>query len=113
VHHQWCYGRLPLLATHRFITQVKQKNTAEIIRAEIASIQGKFGRWGDEPELPRLPCPFTAFLLATNWAVDLEDPDQTYSSGISFNNSALHADMGSRSGGEYQPRISEYNNITH
>jgi hypothetical protein len=99
-HHQWCYGRLPLHATHRFITQVKQKDNAEIIRSEIAAIQGKFGRWGEEPALPRFPCPFTAFLLATNWSVDLEDIDFPYASGISFTNGALDADMGSREGGE-------------
>jgi hypothetical protein len=102
-HHQWCYGRLPLHATHRFITQVKQRSNAEIIRTEIAAIQGKFGRWGEEPKLPRLPCPFTAFLLATNWSTDLENADQAYASGVSFNNAALDADMGSGQGGECSP----------
>jgi hypothetical protein len=101
-HHQWCYGRLPLHATHRFITQVKQKDNAEIIRSEIAAIQGKFGRWKKKPGLPHFPCPFTAFLLATNWSVDLEDPDAPYASGVSFSNAALEADMGSGEGGEYR-----------
>jgi hypothetical protein len=100
-HHQWCYGRLPLHATHRFITQVKQKNNAEIIRSEIAVIQGKFGRCKKKPKIPSIPCPFTAFLLATNWSVDLEDLDVPYASGISFSNSALPADMGSGEGGEF------------
>jgi hypothetical protein len=99
-HHQWCYGRLPLIATNRFITQVKQANNAEIIRTEIAATQSKYGRWKQEPQLPRIPCPFTAFLLATNWSVDLEDPDVIYASGVSFDNGTLHADMGSRDGGK-------------
>jgi hypothetical protein len=98
-HDQWCYGRLPLRATHRFIDQVKRKNNAEIISSEIAAIQGKFGRWGEAPPLPKIPCPFTAFLLATNWSVDLEDPKDPYANGISFNNNALPADMGSTRGG--------------
>jgi hypothetical protein len=103
-HHQWCYGRLPLNATYRFITQVKNNNNAEIIRGEIAAIQGKYGGrllQNSGPELPRIPCPYTAFLLATNWAVDLEDPDLPYASGVSFDNATLHADMGSRDGGQY------------
>jgi hypothetical protein len=99
-HHQWCYGRLPLHATHRFITQAKNKFNAEIIRSEIAAIQGKFGRWREEPALPAIPCPFTAFLLATNWSVDLEDPKAPYASGVSFSNGMLEADMGSAEGGE-------------
>jgi len=68
IPHQWCYGRLPLHATHRFITQVKQKNNAEIIRSEIAVIQGKFDAVRKKAHDALHPCPFTAFLLATNWS---------------------------------------------
>lgn len=99
-HHQWCYGRLPLVAAHRFITQVKNKDHAEIILGEIDAIQGQYGRWGQTPQLPRVPCPFTAFLLATNWSVDLEDPSSPYASGVSFSNAALPADLSSGGGGE-------------
>ena len=42
LHHQWCYGRLALQAAYRFITKAMQMNNAQIIRAEIASIQGKY-----------------------------------------------------------------------
>jgi hypothetical protein len=98
-HDQICYGRQPLRATHRFIDQVKRKNNAQIISSEIAVIQGKFGRWGIAPALPKIPCPFTAFLLATNWSVDLEDPEDPYGNGISFDNDALPADLGSTCGG--------------
>jgi len=97
-HHQWCYGLLPLDATHRFVTQVKQKNNVEIIRSEIAAIQGKFGRWKEEPAPPAIPCPFTTFLLATNWSVNLEESDVPYASGVSFNNDVLPAYMGSGEG---------------
>lgn len=102
-HHQWCYGRLPLKATHRFITQVKQKANVEIIRSEIAAIQGKFRdrNWGSQgPEIPYIPCPFTAFLLATNWSVDLEIPGDPYTSVGSFAGGMLPADMDSGGGGE-------------
>ncbi|KAK0190980.1 hypothetical protein F5146DRAFT_1121358 [Armillaria mellea] len=34
-HHQWCYGTLPLKATRRFLTLLKQKNNAEIVLDEI------------------------------------------------------------------------------
>lgn len=35
IHHQWCYGRLPLQAARRFITLAEQDPNARIICAEL------------------------------------------------------------------------------
>jgi hypothetical protein len=70
-HHQWCYGKLPLQATRRLLTLVKQKDNADIIRAEIRSINGKYGSLGNKPDVPDVPCPYVALLLATCWSTDL------------------------------------------
>ncbi|KAI0062155.1 hypothetical protein BV25DRAFT_1772067, partial [Artomyces pyxidatus] len=95
-HHQWCYGSLPVRATHRFISLAKQKDNTEIIAAEIKAIQGLYGVWQQKPDMPRVPAPFVAFLLATSWSIDLEfaEGGAPYASGVSFNNGFLHADMG-------------------
>ncbi|KAI0922000.1 hypothetical protein AcW2_006816 [Taiwanofungus camphoratus] len=100
-HHQWCYGRLPLYALRRFLTLVKQKDNARIIRAEIRSIDGKYGRWlePEGPKMPRTPCPFTAGLLGVSWTTDLDTTGGPYLSGVSFTHSLLHADTGSRTAG--------------
>jgi hypothetical protein len=102
-HHQWCFGEFPLQAVRRFLALVRQKNNAEIVRSEIQDIQGKYGVLGEEPRIPDVPCPYTAFLLASSWTTDL-DPDVSYTSGTSFKNSVLPASMGSADGGEYMPQ---------
>jgi hypothetical protein len=96
-HHQWCYGKLPLKATRRFLTLIKQKSNAEIIRAEIQSIDGKYGALGEKPDIPAVPCPYTALLLATCWSIDLKE-DPVYISGVSFTNDILDARMNSGDG---------------
>jgi hypothetical protein len=101
VHHQWCYGRLPLRATRRLLTLVKQKDNAEIIRSEIRSIDGMYGAGNQQPKVPKIPCPYTAFLLATAWTTDLENPEDIYTSGTTFKNDTLHAGMRSGGGGEF------------
>ncbi|KAF9055220.1 hypothetical protein BDZ89DRAFT_975541, partial [Hymenopellis radicata] len=98
VHHQWCYGRLPIDATRRLVLLLKQKDNAEIVRHEVASIQGKYGRFGQTPLIPKAPCPYSAFLLAQAWTIDLQDPKEPYFSGVSFSNALLHAGMGSFAG---------------
>lgn len=99
-HEQHCYGKLPLQATRRFLTLIKQNYNAEIIRAELRSIQSKYSRPESktEPVAPDLPCPYICFLLGTCWSVDLEDPQNSYSSGVSFR--PLSANMMSDNGGE-------------
>ncbi|KAH9918136.1 uncharacterized protein B0H18DRAFT_912932 [Fomitopsis serialis] len=69
-HHQECYGDIPAAAIIRFVTLLKQKENAEVVRAEIQNIHGKYGRWTQEPKLPEHPCPFTASLLSMAWCVD-------------------------------------------
>ncbi|RDB21908.1 hypothetical protein Hypma_010968 [Hypsizygus marmoreus] len=101
LHHQWCYGRLPLKATRRFLSVVKQKDNAEIIHEELRLIQGKYARWGEQPEkpkIPNVPCPYTAFLLGTSWNLDFENKNDPYSSGGALNNALLPANMGSSDG---------------
>ncbi|EGN96616.1 hypothetical protein SERLA73DRAFT_58688 [Serpula lacrymans var. lacrymans S7.3] len=96
-HHQWCYGTLPLGATRRFLTLVKQKSNADIIKAEIRAIEGKYT---DRQDFPAVPCPFVAFLLASSWTTDLEDPKNRYISGRLFSHSILNANMESGAGGK-------------
>ncbi|KAJ6599201.1 hypothetical protein DFH09DRAFT_28564 [Mycena vulgaris] len=101
-HHQWCYGRLPLMATRRFLSLVKQKDNAKIVEEEIRALQGKYSLGKTKPSLPAVPCPYTLFLLASAWCVDLEG---YYASGVSFENGMLDANMGS-SGGDNNDGIS-------
>ncbi|KAF9070731.1 hypothetical protein BDP27DRAFT_1323326 [Rhodocollybia butyracea] len=70
VHHQWCYGSLPLLKADHFITLVK--NNPAMIREELKSIQGQFGRFGQEPTISAVPCPYLHFLLASAFNIDLD-----------------------------------------
>lgn len=94
-HHQWCYGTLPLRATRRLLTLVKQPENAEIIREELRSVDGKYARPGEDPAIPDAPCPFTALLLGNSWDIDLSE---AYLSGVSLHNSLLSANMGSWDG---------------
>ena len=100
-HHHWCYGRLPLKAVRRFITLLEQKDNAEIVLYEIASINGKYGRYRETPEIADVPCPYTAFLLCQAFSVDLEitmdSSDNRYAYASSFH--YLEAGMGSSDGG--------------
>ena len=98
-HHQWCYGNLPLLAAYRFLTLIKQKDNAQIIREDLRLIEGKYGRWKQVPKTPAVPLPYTTFLLGSSWTTDFENTLEPYASGISLRNSVLHADMGSTGGG--------------
>ena len=98
-HHQWCYETLPLSAAARFLTLIQQKDNAEIIREELRLIQGKYGRWRRSPEIPKVPLPYTTFLLASSWNMDYEDLLLPYVSGTCFSNDVQWADMGSTQGG--------------
>ncbi|EKM59040.1 uncharacterized protein PHACADRAFT_25167 [Phanerochaete carnosa HHB-10118-sp] len=42
-HSQWCYGTLPVRATYRVLSAVKQPENAEVIREELRGIDGKYG----------------------------------------------------------------------
>ena len=80
LHHQWCSGSLPLRAATRFITLIKQKENAEIIREEINNIHGLYGIFRIPPKLPEVPCPFAHFLMHSAWTSDLNDPKEVYQS---------------------------------
>jgi hypothetical protein len=47
IHHQWCYGRLPLKALRRFLTSVKEPLNAQIIRHELEGLHGKYAPSSD------------------------------------------------------------------
>lgn len=101
-HSQWCYGTLPLKATRRFLTLIKQPCNAEIVRYEISQIHGKYGRRGDkEPKIVDIPCPYSLFLLGSAWNVDL-DPSNYYAAFGNFLNNALPAGMRSFGGRKSQ-----------
>ncbi|KAH9918152.1 uncharacterized protein B0H18DRAFT_883037, partial [Fomitopsis serialis] len=94
-HHQDCYEDLPAAAISRFVTLLKQRENAEVVRAEIQKLQGKHGRWTQEPKLPKYPCPFTASLLGMAWCVDNGEMDPAgnpYTSGMAFAWDVLTAD---------------------
>ncbi|KAG5642855.1 hypothetical protein DXG03_002032 [Asterophora parasitica] len=99
LHHQWCYGSLPLRAVLRMLSVVKNIENADIIRHELRQLDGKYGRWGSKSMLPDNPCPYTSFLLAASWNLDFQDTDSPY---ITYGNSLLGAlipaDMGSTQG---------------
>ena len=100
LHHQWCYGRLPLRAARRLLTLVKQKDNAEIIREEIRLLQGKYGRCKRQPKIPEVPSPYIGFLLASAWNLDFDEtPLGVYASGGSLDMALLYADMNSFQGG--------------
>ncbi|KAH9938715.1 uncharacterized protein B0H18DRAFT_968423, partial [Fomitopsis serialis] len=87
-HHQWCYGHLSLAGVGRFITLLRQKENAEVVQAEIESIQGKYGRGPSSPSFPNTHVP---------WCVDKGEEDsegRPYISGLAFTWSALPADSG-------------------
>ncbi|KAI0062151.1 hypothetical protein BV25DRAFT_1780746, partial [Artomyces pyxidatus] len=83
-HHQHCLEHLPIKATRRFITLVQQRDNAEIISSELRAMQGLYGRWGEEPKMPRTPAPCVGFLLAFAWSIDPNPAEAPYTSGVSF-----------------------------
>ncbi|KAH9950063.1 hypothetical protein B0H21DRAFT_706537 [Amylocystis lapponica] len=62
-----------LLPVSYRVESLKSDLVIVIVRAELHSIQGNYAHYTeDEPKAPRVPCPFTAFLLAIAWNVDLD-----------------------------------------
>ncbi|ETW74885.1 hypothetical protein HETIRDRAFT_423498 [Heterobasidion irregulare TC 32-1] len=68
LHHQWCYGRLPLRATRRFLTLLRVPENAEIVRWELDKIRDDWESLEDNDN----PCPYTASLLLSCWSAFLE-----------------------------------------
>lgn len=65
LHHQWCYGSLPLRAMRRLVSLVSQPDNAAVIRAELRGIP-------EEYCTPDVPHPFTTTLMYSAWTTDLE-----------------------------------------
>ncbi|KIK63966.1 hypothetical protein GYMLUDRAFT_40180 [Collybiopsis luxurians FD-317 M1] len=91
LHHQWCYGSLPLRAANRFFELVKNPVNASIIRGELKSLHGKYGRYGQKPDLNAVPCPYSVFLLTCAFKIDFE---RSYVSGGPLQHGLLPANMG-------------------
>ncbi|KAI1785360.1 hypothetical protein LXA43DRAFT_1185915, partial [Ganoderma leucocontextum] len=93
-HHQWCCGILPLLAMRRLITLVSHPENAAVVRAELRTIDGQYGYGYEEPEIPDIPCPYTASLLGSAWTTDLEAGQTVYASGWTLENAVLRVWLG-------------------
>jgi len=88
-HHQWLFGRIALAACKAFLTLVRNKDHADLIKAELAAI-GSGNAW-DEP-LPANQAPFLCRML---WMALVIRPEEQYSSSTSM----LDPNMGSHDGG--------------
>lgn len=102
LHHQWCFGTIPLRAMYRFLRLVTQPENAAIIRTELRELDGKYGRTrqGDSP-MPPAPCPYSVSLLATAWTTNL-DPKigSPQYDGVTLRHAVLDAKMGCWDGGK-------------
>ena len=92
-HQQWTHDGLALQATKRFLTLIRQKDYAEIVREELLGIDGKYGAGGAKPGTSVAPCPFALALLAMSWDTDLTEKDVLVQ-GVSFDFSMLSAEIG-------------------
>ena len=73
-YHQWCFGTGPLRAVRRFVSMVKQKETGDVVRAELRAIDGLYGPQGMEPMCPQRPCPFILTLLCQAYVSSPDEP---------------------------------------
>lgn len=61
-----------------------------IIRDDVRSANGLYGRLGQGLKMPLYPCPYTAFAVAQAWDVDLSRNDGTvYATGMWFDRGAI------------------------
>ncbi|KAJ2926097.1 hypothetical protein H1R20_g10998, partial [Candolleomyces eurysporus] len=88
LHHQWCYGKLPLYAINSFKRLARVPENAALIEEELATYHER------KKFLPGRPCPYTSYLTESAFSVDLVRESGPYSSGVLI----LDADMGSRDG---------------
>lgn len=97
-----CSGIVAVKAMLRCLILAGQRENAEVIRAELRTIDGKYGRWGGDPKIPDVPCPYVAFVLGAAYTTDLSTPGDFYYSHASF----LSADIGSTEAGPDDDGIS-------
>ncbi|RXW21621.1 hypothetical protein EST38_g4246 [Candolleomyces aberdarensis] len=87
LHHQWCYGNLPLRGVNSFKRLARVPENAALISEELATYHER------KEELPRSPCPYTSLLAESAFSVDLS-MKPPYWTKVSI----LNADMGSSDG---------------
>ena len=73
-HHQWCYGMAAVRAVGRLAFMVKQRETADAVRAELRGIDGLYGEQGLEPMCPERPCPLILTLLCHAYVSSPDSP---------------------------------------
>ncbi|KAJ7146270.1 hypothetical protein C8R44DRAFT_656478 [Mycena epipterygia] len=98
-HHQWFVPTafIPLEQLRKFLYLIQEEDNVQIVKEEIRAIQGKYGSGDSEPKFPAIPCPYTTFLLASAFCIDLEPP-QYYTTSGAFRYRVLSATMGSTEG---------------
>lgn len=79
VHHQWCYGSLPLRAVYRFYQIAKQNVNAALLREDLRMYAYR------SATNPEFPCQYAALLLQTAWGVGLDDKYISSTSPIHVN----------------------------
>ncbi|KAI0359614.1 hypothetical protein OH77DRAFT_1042688 [Trametes cingulata] len=73
-HHDYSYGSIALRSAYRFLKTTSMSDNESVIRAELQELDGKYGRPGDADDgMPKIPCPYTAYLLGTSWTTHLDD----------------------------------------
>lgn len=92
IHHQWCYGKLPLYAVNSFKHLSRVPDNATLIEEELATYHERI------ENSPEHPCPYTGYLAESAFSVDLVRDGGPY---VTSSVSTLGANMGSRDGGEY------------
>ena len=69
IHHQWCYGSLPLKGLIRIATLLQQKPNADIVQEELRAIEGKYG--SHLAEAPKIPnCPYVPYISRSSSSTD-------------------------------------------
>lgn len=79
-------GAAPVLIAHldRAIYLLENQGDREEICQEL---EASLGKDGAVPAMPDIPCPYTTFLAASAWCVDIENLAEPYASGVFFKNS--------------------------
>ncbi|KAJ8519328.1 hypothetical protein ONZ45_g3712 [Pleurotus djamor] len=120
-HDQWCYGRLAVRASRRFVDLVNQPQNAALIQFEIDAIQKKysFGS-GTEPLFPQIPCPYLMYVLAMSWSFEINEVEGLggpFLSGNSIESNLIGSDQGSWSqqndGGITVIDVSDLSNLAY
>ncbi|KAJ2926381.1 hypothetical protein H1R20_g10706, partial [Candolleomyces eurysporus] len=88
LHHEWCYGRLPLQAVNLFKRLTRVPANAALIEEELATY------YKGKKESKDYPCPYTAFLVEAAFCIDLTRSPRPILSRVA----PMWIDMGSTGG---------------